>query len=516
VGYQAVQRLTIAGLFLVAGFLLPSVARAAVTVDITTPLADAVVGNAVQVTVNVTSTYQVATVVASVEGQQANLTFSSGTQWTGTLALDPLSSGPKQVDVLVTDVFSTTGSDQSNILLDRPPTLIVSAPLDATIADPSVYIEATCVDDFGCTVYAQPTGGLSGPGGIAATISLASYEDQEVEIQLGAYDASSQFDYASRVVLVESGGCLTLLDSVDAPIVDFDEEGILYAPDETHLAIFSRLTHAVVDTVATPATRAGTWITPVGSFFATCDSPYGCQDVYEWRNGVLGNLGAGDRYSDASGGYAAWATGVSSLVVRDLLAGTSTTTSPAGPYQSAGCPCDVADNGALAFKKWGFLGAGYHGPSVCLQSPSLSTTCWTAAGGDLRTDGNIVVYGKDGDGDLDPAVYDTIMLQPGNIGLDETRPNPIPFSALPMRSRVAATSRSRAAGSRSPATTAPGRSRCGGALHSASRSSSPTGPRRATSTGSAATAPWPSRTTTSDTGACPRPCRRRFARLTAC
>src|SRR5438552_7922441 len=75
---------------------------ASITISHVQPTAGALVGDALNVVVIITSTFEIAKVVAEVEGRQVNLVRSSF-RWTGVISLSGLASGSKTLTTSATD-----------------------------------------------------------------------------------------------------------------------------------------------------------------------------------------------------------------------------------------------------------------------------------------------------------------------------------------------------------------------------------------------------------------------------
>src|SRR4030088_896851 len=88
------------------------VVGAAVTVNITLPSPNQIVGDSLQVNVSVSSTFEVTNVVAGTSGRQTHLRTSGPSLFTGVVALSGVPSGPNSLVVTATDAFGNTGSAQ--------------------------------------------------------------------------------------------------------------------------------------------------------------------------------------------------------------------------------------------------------------------------------------------------------------------------------------------------------------------------------------------------------------------
>src|SRR5256885_1350040 len=88
--------------------------QAAITVSITTPNPNGmdVAGDSLQVYADVSSTFELASVVAEVSGRQT--TLNPGNPFGGVVSLAGLPAGQRSVVVTATDVFSNVGSAQNS------------------------------------------------------------------------------------------------------------------------------------------------------------------------------------------------------------------------------------------------------------------------------------------------------------------------------------------------------------------------------------------------------------------
>jgi hypothetical protein len=121
-------------------------ATASITVSITKPQANQIVGDQLAIEATVTSTNQLQSVTATVADRNTALTFSNS-KWTGSLSLAGLPHGNTTLTVTATDIFNNSQSAQRVFRHDTPPALTITAPLQDTVARPLVRITVTCTDD---------------------------------------------------------------------------------------------------------------------------------------------------------------------------------------------------------------------------------------------------------------------------------------------------------------------------------------------------------------------------------
>src|ERR1044071_7667515 len=113
---------------LFTGYLFIFGAPAAITVNITSPSTGQRVGDLLEVRASVSSTFEVASVVAEVSGRQTNLMTVSPNVFRGMISLAGVARGQRSVLVTATDVFGSTGTGQVNFFLDRGPSIAVVQP----------------------------------------------------------------------------------------------------------------------------------------------------------------------------------------------------------------------------------------------------------------------------------------------------------------------------------------------------------------------------------------------------
>jgi hypothetical protein len=113
-------------------------------------------GNSVKVVVTVASTFEVASVVASVTGTGVSAPLVYGTNsypcqtpggiscppaFTAQLDLTPLTRGTFTLQVVATDTRGNTSTVSSEFVVDRPPTLQITQPTDGTVVQPLAPIK---------------------------------------------------------------------------------------------------------------------------------------------------------------------------------------------------------------------------------------------------------------------------------------------------------------------------------------------------------------------------------------
>ncbi len=314
-----------------------SVVAPDIVVKILSPTANRLFGDTLLVSAVVTSTYQLATVIANIGTHQAALTYStSERQWIGTMLVSTLAFGPSQLTVTATNVNNSTTIAAVTVNHDAPPRLTVIEPSMYTIATPSIRFRATCedVDATGCTQLRAAINGhvvASGVSTLDATVSLAAYSGY-VTLSIYARDAANQLVITYRTLIVASLQNTAHVLDVPGLIIDVVGNRVLYV-DTTNASIDLKIRNVGGSDLSifqqANGYVASGYLTASGAIFVTQPWQGIGTLVREYRNGVvtdLGGIGSSDGLV-VNGGYALWHTGINSnrLNRRDLASGTNTT-----------------------------------------------------------------------------------------------------------------------------------------------------------------------------------------------
>ncbi len=387
-----------------------------VKVSVPSPTPGQTVGESVAVVATVTSAYQIAAVTASAGGATIPLTlgtYKCGMSvwcpgWLGTISVAGRPRGLVSVVVTARDVLGNTTNVVVSVLFDTPPTVLVSAPLDGTVARPATNIVATCSDDnpAGCKSLTATVGGkvvASGKGTISQSIDLSASEGLSVNVVFTGEDSIGQQVTVTRNVFVESSTHLAVKAEVSGTVWDASGTRVLYldtsgttpALKETDTA------NGTTQVLETGPNLVGTWgcygfLTSAGAIYAHGEVgskvyPY-CW-AYEWRAGAITQLGGLDSCQSlvATPTSAIYSSG-SNLWRRDLVAGTSTliATNAGNSNNDVASSQDIAywgnSSGSVAYNIYQWRG----GSSLALTndaSASLSNVYPV-------TDGVNVVYQK--------------------------------------------------------------------------------------------------------------------------
>jgi Bacterial Ig domain len=305
-----------------------------INITIAQPTEGALVGNDLKVLVTVSSTFEIKSVKASVDGRAADLSFFSTAGWSGNISLSGLAQGEKTLTVIVTDALGNMAQAQRKFVYDQPPSLTVTAPLSQTVAHPTVFVDATCVDDdpAGCTSLTASINGnvvALGKDSIKGFLSLSAFDGNYVTLTFTVLDSKGQMTTLNRVIKVEASNNLSEVEAVGGSIIDVQPDRILFLDDKI-LKIHDRASgvDSVVMDDAGKVVQYG-FLTPKGAIFVASSVDATTSRVYEWRDGSMINLGPVN--SDASlkvkGKYAIWnlapPLGDPALFLRDLAAGTN-------------------------------------------------------------------------------------------------------------------------------------------------------------------------------------------------
>ncbi|MEP7344077.1 MAG: hypothetical protein ABI877_02360 [Gemmatimonadaceae bacterium] len=315
--------------------------------------------DSVFVQVRATSFWQLASVTASVAGQQKTLSFVAG-YWQAWMPLPP--GGPVATFFLTVTAVDVQGSPAAlsrTFVRDRPPTVVVQSPDDSTFSPGSVRVTATCADDEagGCVKLEAKIGGVivaTGVSSIDQTVSVAAYDGQTIPVQFLGYDAQKT-TIISHSIIVDVNPRLHLLANAAGIILDFVPKRVLVrvtVNGGTELRIQDQTSSTTIWS-STSANQSSTrireaYLTPKGAIFHVYQ--YIAKDtIYEWRSGSLLNLGVGYDLV-VKGSYAIWWNGPNFLTISQRNLATGVTTPVPGAVYAAGADYDVAKNGVVAYE----------------------------------------------------------------------------------------------------------------------------------------------------------------------
>ncbi|MDA1275508.1 MAG: hypothetical protein O2960_15925 [Verrucomicrobia bacterium] len=200
---------------------------AAIQVTIVQPTPGQLAGDSVFVAATVTSTFEIASVTASVADRTSLLTFSSSSVpgrfgaipgWTNTVSLNGLERGAFNITVTARDVFGAESSSQTSFTLDRRPVLRITAPLQDTVTKSSVPVDFSFSDD-GPTlatirILAGSTLLATNP---VTSLNLSAFDHSSVTLRFEITDSEGQTTTDQRTVFIESNPRLRAIGPAPPP-----------------------------------------------------------------------------------------------------------------------------------------------------------------------------------------------------------------------------------------------------------------------------------------------------------
>lgn len=310
----------------VSAALPPSSGR--IYLSIVSPAANGLVGDTLKVWARVDS--------ATVPATGAWLTADDRTvqmyPWNGYLRADlPLvgrARGPLDLTVVVATADGTAESVTRTVIVDRPPTIVVTGPPDGTVARPEFRLDVDCVDDdpAGCSGIAawlsfdDEAPVAKGTTGIHAIVSLPEYVEgwSGVRLNFAAGDKAGQQTFmqgSGPLLYRESSTALTEVTSAGLRMLDTDSTRLIYADRDG--SVYLRT--GGVDQLVATGTRdpRSARLHPYGAIFTGTNAVSGGTWTYDWNAGSLTPL-TGSTVS-VHGRWAAWSSGYR----RDLATATT-------------------------------------------------------------------------------------------------------------------------------------------------------------------------------------------------
>ena len=247
------------------------------------------------VSVNVTSTFDVASVVARVGTVSVDLAPQTLPDWGGTMNLTSLPYGNLVVEVTATDVFGATATAMRTFAHDEKPVITVVAPLPNTVARPIVHVTATCTDDDpggACRLFGAAFtlgGGVAGVNGVIdADIDLAASDGSAGQLWITARDAWNQPVGPRIPILVENSPDLVDVATLGQRMLDVDATRFLYVDADGLVRVRQRAGGA--EQALGPIQDRGTRppygrLTSTGAVYVSMLPPSaaGDQETFEWR-----------------------------------------------------------------------------------------------------------------------------------------------------------------------------------------------------------------------------------------
>lgn len=293
-----------------ANYTLTANTPSPIEATLRTPLNGELVSDFVPVVVTVVSTYEVSSVTAMLAGGETTLNFaadawcdsgSCGPGFTGTPSLAGRPPGSYTLTIRAADVRGNSAQLSVEILHDNPPVLTVAAPLEKSVALPTVPVDASCTDDLpGCVVelLVNDRLQLSAPSALSGPFDLSAWLGTAVKFELTARDSADQVTSQALTVFVESATRLAVVAELPGPILDADDRRLLFiehADTGDVLAIYDRVS-GLTETISMPdgrTVRTGSaYLTPSGAIFVTqaTAGDLSTSRVYLWRAGTFTDL----------------------------------------------------------------------------------------------------------------------------------------------------------------------------------------------------------------------------------
>ena len=293
-----------------------------ITMNIVNPVENTFVGNTLQIAVEISSSFELQIVQAVVEGLEANLAFSDTAVcrpdkrgmictpgWEGSISLLGLARGQKTLNVTATDVFGNTAQANTAFIYDQKPELIIDSPSSEFVAHPNLPVKVKCLDDdpTGCASLKVNVNGsivASGTTDIDQIITLSG--DDIMILGFEAEDSVGQLTQDTRTVYLVSNKRLVETETTKGRIWDVKSDRILFMesdydfvkygydyPGTNTLKIRDRMTEQDITVMGEQGKNPQYgFLTPKGAIFLEQSNPNGLSDlIYEWRDGVLINIG---------------------------------------------------------------------------------------------------------------------------------------------------------------------------------------------------------------------------------
>lgn len=354
--------------------------------------------------VRIDSTYELATVAATVNGLTIPLSLGPYDQfgrhvWGARFDLAGVPRGPLDLVVTATDVLGNSmDAVFLGVTLDRSPVIRVASPIENLIALTRFQLQATCTDDdpAGCRSLVATIGNVvvTGKDEVSKEIDLARHAGGEgLWLRLVAKDSAGHEKVVSYVVYVEDNPRLSQHFAVDlrGTAWDADDSRVLWVDRAIESAPVLKLldlkagTTEVVDSHPDVATLERAYLSPVGAIYLRNSN--GKPSLFEWRDGSLVLLASNVAGLRLAGEWAVYQVEVPSAPSANWRRHLVSATSVGLP---AGRDLDVATNGDVVFESGGNI-FRWRGGSA--QQLTFSEDA-TSAESNLYpvTDGTHVVY----------------------------------------------------------------------------------------------------------------------------
>ena len=234
---------------LLVSFVLGSSGRAlaAPTLTILSPASGAIIGDQTLLSVRVTSPSSIASVVAVIGGHSAILFADTSEQGTFRVLLPTagLPRGWLTVTVTATDGQAQQTSRSEQLLLDRPPVIIVTSPVPWSVRASgvkTVHITATCTDDTtgGCHAFRAINNDnrATRATGVDSIDVTATVKPGSFRVDFQAVDSLGQHGFAGASV-EEAPALTAIVDETVGLRIDADATRLL-STDTTSQSLIVR------------------------------------------------------------------------------------------------------------------------------------------------------------------------------------------------------------------------------------------------------------------------------------
>ncbi|HEX8334595.1 MAG TPA: hypothetical protein VF622_18365, partial [Segetibacter sp.] len=384
-----------------------------------------VVGDAVSISVRITSTYQLSTVKASVAGRETSLTYTGidrdGSSFSGSLSLVGTKHGDT-VDILVTavDYLGNQKTANRKVIYDVRPVLTLESPLNETVARPTVRLKFKCEDIDSCKIQVRfPVTGINHTDYYGAKtvfsgtvkdsldtiLDLSQFDGVSGRLEISATDKRNYMVTSSSFIYVDTNPYLNEIVASDTKIIDFNYGKVLsYGKEKLSYPVLIdvdtkqktsipiKLQARFINYNGSVSSFEYGKVTPYGAFIQGLDSfqsqqsfPY--SSIYEFNKGAIELA----RFTTTAGKFAIGTTrdpvsNVYTLYLRDLETKQNTVVSTISEYSTY----SLSANGLVVF-------TDYYERTLFTYKDGIKTKIadnFNASDNFPLTDGKNIVYKK--------------------------------------------------------------------------------------------------------------------------
>jgi len=198
-----------------------------IQISVVQPTSGQLAGDSLFVAATVTSTFELASVTASVADRASPLMFSSAAVpgrfgatpgWTNTVSLNGLERGAFNITVTARDLFGAESSFQTSFTLDRRPVLAITARLQDTVTKSSVPVDFSFSDDGPTPATIRIVAGST----LLATnpvtsLNLSAFDHSSITLRFEITDSEGQTTTDQRTIFIESNPRLRTIGPAPPP-----------------------------------------------------------------------------------------------------------------------------------------------------------------------------------------------------------------------------------------------------------------------------------------------------------